>query len=74
MVRARARVRGGALSERWERLQAFGSDFIHGGNSYSLPPYQEPMDLLNEPTVDKMQPFIQSPKTVGDYYGDNPNY
>lgn len=48
-------------------VQAFGSDFIHGGNASGPPAYLEPNELLNERTVDTMVP-LQTPKTQADYY------
>jgi hypothetical protein len=48
-------------------MQAFGSDFIHGGNASGPPAYLEPNELLNERTVDTMVP-LQTPKTQADYY------
>ena len=40
-------------------LQVYGQDFVHGGDRVRSgpPPYLDPFDLLDAPTVDPMVPL-----------------
>jgi len=40
-------------------VQVYGQDFIHGGDHLrsAPPPYLDPFDLLDAPTVDPMVPL-----------------
>ncbi|KAL0021367.1 hypothetical protein WJX77_009344 [Trebouxia sp. C0004] len=42
-----------------EGLEVYGQDFIHGGDHLrsAPPPYLDPFDLLDAPTVDPMVPL-----------------
>ncbi|KAL3157794.1 hypothetical protein ABBQ32_012218 [Trebouxia sp. C0010 RCD-2024] len=42
-----------------EGLEVYGQDFVHGGDHIrsAPPPYLDPFDLLDAPTVDPMVPL-----------------